>query len=43
MLSWYEGKLLLEDASALTNDVLHVGVGSLLWIPDHNIMRASKI
>lgn len=31
MLSWYESKLLLEDASALTNDMLHVLAGAGLW------------
>jgi len=32
MMSWYEGKMFVEHASAVSSDALHVLLGVLLWI-----------
>lgn len=39
MRSWYEAKMFIEHASAVSSDALHVLVGTLVWILAAIILR----
>jgi len=39
MDSWYQGKLFIEHAVAISHDTLHVLIGILLWLVDAPVLR----
>ena len=39
MLGWYEAKMFLEHASAITSDALHVLIGVGLWVVAAVVLR----
>jgi hypothetical protein len=41
MMSWYETKMFIERASAVSSDALHVLVGVLVWALIAQVMRRS--